>query len=97
MLLTAAFVFTYYTIWALLLVSTVLITSCNDHIQLLTYLQPLLPADSGLHDKFPPREWAVRLPAFILLVGLTGIGGFLGMTMMKEAQKKKAKRAGKSA
>jgi len=95
MLLTAVFVFTYYTTWALLLVNTTLIAS---HIRLLTHLQqPLLPADSGLHDKFPPREWAVRLPAFILLVGLTGIGGFLGMTMMKEAQKKKAKRAGKSA
>ena len=97
MLLTAAFVFTYYTTWALLLVNTALIASHSTRNQLLTYLQPLLPADSGLHDKFPPREWAVRLPAFILLVGLTGIGGFVGMTMMKEAQKKKAKRAGKSA
>jgi len=93
MLLTAAFVFTYYTIWALLLVN---IRSATRE-RLLTYLQPLFPPDSGLHDKFPPREWAVRLPAFILLVGLTGIGGFIGMVMMKEAQKKKLKRAGKSA
>lgn len=76
-LLTAAFVFSYYTIWALIL--------------------PLLPIDSGLHEKFPAREWAVKLPAAILLVGLTAIGGFLGMVMLKEAQKQKAKRAGKSA
>lgn len=77
MLLTAAVVFTYYTIWALIL--------------------PLLPADSTFHDRFPSREWAVKLPAFILLVGLTGIGGLLGMVMMKEAQKKRAKIGLKSA
>jgi dolichol phosphate-mannose biosynthesis regulatory protein len=64
---------------------------------LLISLQPLLPVDSPLHAKFPPREWAVRLPAAILLVGLTAIGGLLGMVMMKQAQKDKAKRAMKSA
>ena len=60
-------------------------------------MQPLLPIDHPLHSSFPPREWAVRLPAGILLVGLTGIGAFFGMTMLKEAQKQKAKRALKSA
>jgi hypothetical protein len=37
MLLTAAFVFTYYTTWSLLLVNTTRLP-CNVHIQLLTYL-----------------------------------------------------------
>jgi len=50
-----------------------------------------------LQSTFPPREWAVRLPAGLLLVGLTGIGAFFGVTMLKEAQKQKAKRALKSA
>ncbi|KAG8856971.1 hypothetical protein FRB91_011961 [Serendipita sp. 411] len=77
MLVTAAFVFTYYTLWALIL--------------------PLLPADSNFHNKFPPREWAVRIPAALLLVGLTGIGGILGVVMMKEAKKQREKRALKSA
>jgi dolichol phosphate-mannose biosynthesis regulatory protein len=94
MLVTAAVVFSYYTVWAMILVCGAL---SMPFIQLLTSLQPLLPVDSTLHTKFPPREWAVRLPAAILLIGLTAIGGFLGTVMLKEAKKQKAKRAGKSA
>lgn len=94
MLLTAAFVFTYYTVWALILVNYL---HLHRYMHLLMYIQPLLPIDSGLHESFPSREWAVRLPAAVLLVGITAIGGFMGMVMIKEAQKKKAKRAGKSA
>lgn len=71
MLLVAAFVFVYYTTWAIFL--------------------PFLPASSSLHTIFPPREWVVRIPAFILLVGLAGIGHFVGSTLLKERQKAKAK------
>ncbi|KZS99231.1 hypothetical protein SISNIDRAFT_448094, partial [Sistotremastrum niveocremeum HHB9708] len=77
MLATAGIVFTYYTIWALLL--------------------PLLPSDHPVQDLFPSREWAVRLPAFILLVGICGIGGFVGNVVLKENRKKAQKRASKSA
>ncbi|KZV62837.1 hypothetical protein PENSPDRAFT_590784 [Peniophora sp. CONT] len=71
MMLAAAVVFTYYTIWALLL--------------------PFFDASSPIHDWFPAREWAVRLPAFILFLGLTAIGSFVGMTIVKENRKKAAK------
>ncbi|KAJ8700119.1 Dolichol phosphate-mannose biosynthesis regulatory protein [Pleurotus ostreatus] len=64
MLLAAAFVFTYYTTWAILL--------------------PFLDSDSPVHNFFPAREWAVRIPAFLLVVGLSGIGFFLGATIVKE-------------
>ncbi|CAK5277683.1 unnamed protein product, partial [Mycena citricolor] len=68
MLLAAAFVFTYYTVWALLL--------------------PFFPSSSEIHQFFPDRQWAVILPACILVVGLTGIGGFVGNTLVKEQRKK---------
>ncbi|KAJ3779274.1 dolichol phosphate-mannose biosynthesis regulatory [Lentinula raphanica] len=67
MLLTAAFVFTYYTTWAILL--------------------PLVDSSNAIHDYFPAREWAIRLPLFILVVGLSGIGFFVGSTVTKEKRK----------
>ncbi|THU80823.1 hypothetical protein K435DRAFT_823589 [Dendrothele bispora CBS 962.96] len=48
---------------------------------------PFFDPSSQIHDLFPPREWAVRLPAFILVVGLTGIGFFIGNTVLKEKRK----------
>ncbi|KIY72143.1 hypothetical protein CYLTODRAFT_450074 [Cylindrobasidium torrendii FP15055 ss-10] len=71
MLLAAAVVFVYYTIWALLL--------------------PVFDASSSIHAFFPAREWAVRLPAFILVVGLSVIGAFIGNTIIKENRKKAEK------
>lgn len=72
MLLTAIFVFTYYTTWSILL--------------------PFFDTSSPIHGYFPAREWAVRLPAFILVVGLSGIGFFVGCTVIRE-RKRKAQKA----
>ena len=86
MLLVASAVFIYYTIWAILLVSLNLqLTSflyVNDGIQ------PFFDDANPIHSWFLPREWAVRLPAFILVVGLSAIGLFLGSTIMKENRRK---------
>lgn len=71
MLLTAVFVWIYYTTWAILL--------------------PFFDASSPVHTYFPTREWAVRLPAFILVLGLSGIGFFVGVTVMKEKRKRAQK------
>jgi len=54
-------------------------------------LLPLFDASSPIHGFFPPREWAVRLPAFILVVGMSGIGFFVGSTIIKENRKKAEK------
>ncbi|KAH8833602.1 dolichol phosphate-mannose biosynthesis regulatory [Flagelloscypha sp. PMI_526] len=72
MLGTAAFVFVYYTTWALIL--------------------PFFEPSSNLYNYFPAREWAIRLPAFILVVGLTAIGSFIGNTMLNESRKKQKAR-----
>jgi len=51
--------------------------------------QPFLEPSNSLNDYFPPREWAVRLPAFLLLSGVGAIGLFFGKVMMNEARKKR--------
>lgn len=88
MMAAAAFVFIYYTTWALLLVRFALHTEAFVN---LTSKQPFFDASSPIHDLFPPREWAIRLPAFLLVVGLTGIGLFIGSTIVKENRKKAQK------
>jgi len=77
MLLVAAFVFMYYTTWAIIL--------------------PFFPADHPLQSAFPAREWAVRLPAFLLCAGLASIGSFVAMVMVKEGRKQRAKAAARQA
>ncbi|EJD06033.1 uncharacterized protein FOMMEDRAFT_77985 [Fomitiporia mediterranea MF3/22] len=54
-------------------------------------LLPFLDKSNPLHDLFPPREWAVRIPAFLFVVGLSGIGSFIGVTVVKENRKKALK------
>ena len=90
MLLAASTVFIYYTIWALLLVRGGLCRLIGiSHIS--QKLQPFFATSNTIHSFFPPREWAVRLPAFLLVVGLTGIGLFVGRTIMKEREKQAVK------
>ncbi|KAJ7774578.1 dolichol phosphate-mannose biosynthesis regulatory, partial [Mycena maculata] len=47
-------------------------------------LLPFFDASSEIHHFFPAREWAVRLPAFILVVGVSAIGAFVGSTIIRE-------------
>ncbi|KAF8238644.1 hypothetical protein L208DRAFT_249022 [Tricholoma matsutake] len=54
-------------------------------------LLPFFDPSSQLHDFFPPREWAIRLPAFILVIGLSAIGTFVGSTIVRENRKKALK------
>ncbi|KAJ4469393.1 dolichol phosphate-mannose biosynthesis regulatory [Lentinula edodes] len=50
-------------------------------------LLPFFDSSSALHDYFPAREWAIQLPLFVLIVGLSAIGFFVGFTIMKEKRK----------
>jgi dolichyl-phosphate mannosyltransferase polypeptide 2 regulatory subunit len=92
MLLVAGFVFTYYTTWAILLVSSPGLRwtghTANSYSPI---FKPFFDASSPIHNYFPAREWAIRLPAFVLVVGLSGIGFFIGSTIMKENRKKAQK------
>lgn len=85
MLLVASTVFTYYTTWAMLLVR---FSNLPLFCLCFTTFQPFFDSSNPIHSWFPPREWAVRLPAFILVLGLSAIGFFLGSTIIKEKQRK---------
>jgi len=56
-----------------------------------TILLPFFDASSPIHDYFPSREWAIRLPAFVLVVGLAVIGTFVGLTIIAENRKQAQK------
>ncbi|KAF8212194.1 dolichol phosphate-mannose biosynthesis regulatory [Mycena galopus ATCC 62051] len=51
-------------------------------------LLPFFDSSSEIHNFFPPREWALRLPAGILFVGVVAIAAFVGNTIVKENRKK---------
>ncbi|CAO1634364.1 unnamed protein product [Sympodiomycopsis kandeliae] len=55
------------------------------------FVTPFLASDSPIQSLFPPRVWAVRGPALLLVIGLGGIGAFVGKVMMDEERKRKEK------
>ncbi|CEH13879.1 Dolichol phosphate-mannose regulatory protein (DPM2) [Ceraceosorus bombacis] len=58
-----------------------------------TFIVPFFPSSSPLQQIFPDRVWAIRLPALILVLGLAGVGSFVGLVMQKEARKRAEKEA----
>lgn len=47
--------------------------------------------DHPLQSFFPPREWAIRIPVILVLLGSAVVGSFLGMVMIRSNRKKAAK------
>ncbi|WFD01898.1 Dolichol phosphate-mannose biosynthesis regulatory protein [Malassezia obtusa] len=58
---------------------------------------PFFPADASIQGYFPPRVWAVRLPAILLVLGLSFIGAFIASVVRKQAIARKEKEARKGA
>ncbi|KAI8998551.1 dolichol phosphate-mannose biosynthesis regulatory protein-domain-containing protein [Trametes punicea] len=48
-------------------------------------LLPFLDDSSPLHMWFPSREWALRVPALIVVLGISAIGSFLGARIVQGA------------
>ncbi|GAA5886393.1 hypothetical protein JCM6882_001625 [Rhodosporidiobolus microsporus] len=54
-----------------------------------TLFTPFLPTSSPLFLLFPlSREWAVRIPVLILLVGMCFVGMMAGFVMIETAKRK---------
>ena len=53
--------------------------------------QPFVDSDHPLQNVFPPREWAIRIPVILILLGASVVGSFLSMVMIKSNRKKAAK------
>ncbi|ORY79950.1 dolichol phosphate-mannose biosynthesis regulatory protein Dpm2 [Protomyces lactucae-debilis] len=56
-------------------------------------LMPFVDQGHPLHELFPAREWAIRIPVILLILGGTLVGSFLGMVMVRSSQKKAAKKS----
>ena len=86
MLLAVALAFLYYTFWTLLLVRIALAYALIL-ISLFERSQPFFDESSPIHSWFPSREWAVRIPAFITVFGISAIGLFLGVRIVNEGSR----------
>ncbi|KAL7268145.1 Dolichol phosphate-mannose biosynthesis regulatory protein, partial [Rhizina undulata] len=58
-----------------------------------TLLMPFVDPGHPLHDLFPPRVWAIRIPVILILVGIAVVGSFLSVVMIRSGQKKRVKKA----
>lgn len=59
---------------------------------LLTFAsQPFVDPGHPLHDIFPPRVWAIRIPVILTLLGSAVVGTFIGIVMINSNKKKAAK------
>jgi dolichyl-phosphate mannosyltransferase polypeptide 2 regulatory subunit len=56
-----------------------------------SHTQPFVDSDHPLQNLFLPREWAIRIPVILLLLGSAVVGSFVGMVMIRSNQKKAAK------
>ncbi|EFR02995.1 hypothetical protein MGYG_05995 [Nannizzia gypsea CBS 118893] len=56
-----------------------------------TLLMPFVDQGHPLHDLFPPRVWAIRIPVILTILGSTVVGTFLGLVMIRSNRKKAAK------
>ncbi|KAK3832533.1 MAG: dolichol phosphate-mannose biosynthesis regulatory protein-like protein [Linnemannia elongata] len=56
-------------------------------------VMPFVDESYFLHDYFPRREYAIRIPCVLLVFGLTVILTFLSMVMIKSKKKVEKKSA----
>lgn len=56
-----------------------------------TLLMPFVDPGHPLHDLFPPRVWAIRIPVILILLGSAVVGSFLSVVMIQSNRKRVAK------
>jgi dolichyl-phosphate mannosyltransferase polypeptide 2 regulatory subunit len=54
-------------------------------------LQPFVAADHSIHSLFPAKEFAIAIPASLLVLFLIAVGFFIGFTLIKESKSSKSK------
>ena len=62
-----------------------------DFTQDTNIVQPFVDPGHPLHDFFPPRVWAIRIPVILTLLGSAVVGTFIGIVMINSNKKKAAK------
>ncbi|QDS70913.1 hypothetical protein FKW77_006454 [Venturia effusa] len=54
-------------------------------------LMPFVDEEHPLHNLFPPRVWAIRIPVILILLGSAVVGSFLSVVMIRSNRKKALK------
>ncbi|KAI9681444.1 MAG: hypothetical protein M1817_002728 [Caeruleum heppii] len=73
------------------LVMLIVATTVFLYYTIWTLLMPFVDPGHPLHDFFPPRVWAIRIPVILILLGTAIVGSFLGLVMIRSNQKRAAK------
>lgn len=60
------------------------------------FLLPFLDEDNLIQGFFLPRDYAIKLPFLLLLLGGLAVGTFIGNVLIKNAEKEKLKRSKKT-
>lgn len=60
------------------------------------FVLPFVDNSSILHSFFLPRDYAIKLPLFLLLISGLGVSVFIGSVLINNSEKEKAKKAKKS-
>ncbi|KAI9143759.1 dolichol phosphate-mannose biosynthesis regulatory [Paraphysoderma sedebokerense] len=59
-------------------------------------MMPFVDEGHPLHGFFPPREYAIKIPVVLLIIGVSVISAFISLVMIKSNLKKRQKEAKKS-
>lgn len=90
-------IFVYYTTWILVAVRlsrSMGISSNLPNLPLFYFsflLQPFVTEVTFIHKLFPPQEYAILIPATLLVLAIFLVSAFAGVVLIKEANKKKKK------
>lgn len=57
---------------------------------------PFVDQNSFLHSLFLPRDYALKIPILLLVIGGVGVGSFIASVLIKENKKKQLKNSKKS-
>ncbi|KAH9625534.1 hypothetical protein KSS87_020330 [Heliosperma pusillum] len=87
-------IFTYYTLWVIILVSPKSVNYTSYSFMWLNYgiiddfLQPFVDSDHFIHKYFLPQEYAILIPVFAGVALLCFLSVFIGSVMLKSKRKK---------
>lgn len=59
------------------------------------FILPFIDNESFIQQFFLPRDYAIKIPIFLLLLGGVGVATFVGNVLLKEAEKERLKKQGK--
>lgn len=57
---------------------------------------PFVDESNSLHGFFLPRDYAIKIPVLLLLIGGIAVGSFIASVLLKEHKKKQLKNSKKS-